>query len=475
MTLSDTDILAVRERRAQSSFVVDDLGDEVRKVLLGTNGYGSLTGLVRVIVPVPEEGVLRWLSAQVGGPRFYWKGRHENSSEIAAVGKALELSADDPHDLERLVADARTLLGPAATDARLFGGRAFDAEADRSSEWSAFPPVWFFLPRFELRRTQEGTSLICNLVLPRDRDRNAEVLDEISRLVPAPVHVEQTLPLPTTRTNVPDQRAWNAAVEKSLELFQQGSIGKVVLARKASFDFSDRLDAFALLERLRSETPGCFHFLIEIEPGVAFIGASPERLFRRSGRLLQSEAVAGTRPRGSSALDDERLYEELLMSKKDRLEHSIVEQSLRSVFDQVCSQVEMDARPSTMTLARGRHLYSRIRGTLDSPVTDAELIRMLHPTPAVGGHPTAEALAVIRRLESFDRGWYAAPVGWISEHESEFAVGIRAGLVRQDSLTLFSGAGVVSGSEPQAEWDEIEHKIGDFTNVLGLDLERSQY
>lgn len=103
------------------------------------------------------------------------------------------------------------------------------------------------------------------------------------------------------------------------------------------------------------------------------------------------------------------------------------------------------------------------------------MLLALHPTPAVGGYPTREALAAIRKLEPFERGWYAGPVGWMSRASSEFAVAIRSGLVRSDTLTLFSGAGIVSGSEPQAEWDEIEHKIGDFTNVLGLDLERAKY
>jgi menaquinone-specific isochorismate synthase len=100
-------------------------------------------------------------------------------------------------------------------------------------------------------------------------------------------------------------------------------------------------------------------------------------------------------------------------------------------------------------------------------VTDAEVLRALHPTPAVGGYPGVEALEEIRALEPFDRGWYAGPVGWIGADAAEFAVGIRSGLVRGNTLALFSGAGIVAGSAPEGEWAEIEQKIGDFTRMFG--------
>lgn len=95
-------------------------------------------------------------------------------------------------------------------------------------------------------------------------------------------------------------------------------------------------------------------------------------------------------------------------------------------------------------------------------------MRALHPTPAVGGCPTEPALTAIRELEHFDRGWYAGPVGWIGSHGAEFAVALRCGLVRNSALSLYSGAGIVDGSEPEDEWAEIEQKIDDFVKVFGL-------
>ena len=122
-----------------------------------------------------------------------------------------------------------------------------------------------------------------------------------------------------------------------------------------------------------------------------------------------------------------------------------------------------------MQLTHRSHLYARVSGTLQSDICDADLLRMLHPTPAVGGHPSREAIAAISALEPFDRGWYAGPIGWIGADAAEFAVGIRSGVLERNTLSLFSGAGILTGSTPEGEWQEIEQKICDFLEVLGVD------
>ena len=227
--------------------------------------------------------------------------------------------------------------------------------------------------------------------------------------------------------------------------------------------------ATLLLESLKDATPNCFHFYVEPESGVAFLGASPERLFSRDGSAVVSEAVAGTRPRGVSSEDDDGLRDDLLHSAKDRSEHAFVRIGIGEALAPLCEELEIDGDVAEMKLARGRHLRSRVRGTLKEGVTDAGLLEALHPTPAVGGHPRDGALEEIRDLEPFDRGWYAGPVGWIGAEASEFAVGIRSGLVRGRTLDLYSGAGIVAGSVPEEEWAEIEQKIDDFTGMFGLE------
>ena len=96
-------------------------------------------------------------------------------------------------------------------------------------------------------------------------------------------------------------------------------------------------------------------------------------------------------------------------------------------------------------------MQSRLQGRLLDEVTDAQLLSSLHPTPAVWTAPSS-IRTQINNLESFERGWYAGPVGYVSKQQSEFAVGIRSGVLERNSLTVYTGAGIVEGSDPDREW-----------------------
>ena len=277
------------------------------------------------------------------------------------------------------------------------------------------------------------------------------------------------MPLPTSRINAPEFDGWSRNIEAALADFEGGRLEKAVLARRVTLEFEEDVDSVQLAYELKHATPDCFHFYFEPEEGEAFIGASPERLFRREGNAIFSEAVAGTRPRGISEAEDQSLREELLNSEKDRSEHEYVRANIREALTPLCNKLEVEERASEMKLTRRRHMVSGVRGTLREGVSDAEVLEALHPTPAVGGYPKKAALEEIRALEPFDRGWYAGPVGWIGADSSEFAVGIRSGLVSGRKVFLYSGAGIVAGSTAEDEWAEIEQKIGDFTRIFGLE------
>ena len=446
------------------------LADRVARALssVGASVPETDERVVRLSVPVGKANPFWWLREQPLYPRLYWSGR-EDGICVAAVGVADGLEGDGPEGVAALRKRLLSLPVSDGTGARYFGGMRFDPSREPAGEWAAFGAYRFVLPRFELHSGGTGTTLVCNLVLPRDADRSEEILEGIEGLVFAEdAPTDGVLPEPVYRTDGPDIRGWRENVRAALSSFSEGCLGKVVLARRAEFGFDGVLDPPQLAERLEAVTPGCFHFYVEPEDGFAFLGASPERLFRREGRSVHSEAVAGTRPRGLSPADDADLRQELLRSEKDLSEHAYVRVGIEERLGPLCGELEVGEDVSEMRLARGRHLRSRVRGTLREGVTDADLLDALHPTPAVGGYPGDEALEEIRALEPFDRGLYAGPVGWIGAESSEFAVGIRSGLVRGRRLALFSGAGIVEGSVPDEEWAEIEQKIGDFTRVLGL-------
>jgi menaquinone-specific isochorismate synthase len=424
--------------------------------------------IVRLTVPAGRIDPFRWLSEQEMFPKVYWSGRGDRVG-IAAVGTADLREAgvsEGAGSLSKLLA---SLPDSGVSGARYYGGARFDPLGKPDEEWAAFGAYRFVLPRFELHAGETEKTLVCNLVLPRDTDYASKVVQEVEDLSLPEGISGALLPTPLLREDSPGLQGWRENVERALGALSERRLGKVVLARRAEFGFDGDLDPTLLLESLKAATPGCFHFYAEPEDGTAFLGASPERLFRRDGRLVESEAVAGTRPRGASSADDEGLRDDLLHSAKDRVEHTYVSKGIREALGPLCDELEIEDRVSEMKLARGRHLRSMVRGTLKEGVTDAWLLDAMHPTAAVGGYPRGEALEGIRALEPFDRGWYAGPVGWIGADASEFAVGIRSGLVRGQTLALFSGAGIVAGSVPDEEWAEIEQKIGDFTGMFGLE------
>ncbi|MFQ5631178.1 MAG: isochorismate synthase MenF, partial [bacterium] len=208
------------------------------------------------------------------------------------------------------------------------------------------------------------------------------------------------------------------------------------------------------------------YFYFQPEQHVAFLGGSIERLYSKENRMLKSEAIAGTRRRGRTTQEDKALAKDLLHCDKDLREHNFVVENIKENLEKLCHTVDIDDEITLLKLAQVQHLRCRLQGILADDISDAQILQTMHPTPAVGGSPTNKAIAAIKKLEPFDRGWYAAPIGWVSNEASEFVVGIRSGLVEGNKLALFSGAGIVKGSTPDGEWAEIENKIANFMKAI---------
>jgi menaquinone-specific isochorismate synthase len=448
----------------------DTLSDAVRIAFLRAD-EGEL--LVRVGVPVGRQDAFKWLEIQEGTDRVIWGGRHRRKVR-AMIGAASIVAGSGKENFRKNAGIISDVLNRSGDEMRYYGGLRFDPVSKADDVWSGFEDFRFVLPRFELHATGDRAQIYCNLIFPEDRERQADILRGISALRLPAEYSASILPLPIDRKDSPGRLNWIKRIRSVLGLFENGPLQKIVLARRVDFTFQSEISSLCLLKRLVNATPNCFHFHFESRDGGCFLGATPERLFYRNGRQIESEAVAGTRPRGENDAADEELRNSLLTSDKERREHAFVRDSITDILGSYCSSITIDREASEMRLARGRHLVSRISGVLEGDVFDSDLIDDLHPTPAVGGHPTSEALRRIGELEEFDRGWYAGPIGWFGRDSAEFAVALRCGIVRGNRLSLFSGAGIVKGSEPEAEWAEIEQKTDDFLNVLGLELKRTK-
>jgi menaquinone-specific isochorismate synthase len=158
---------------------------------------------------------------------------------------------------------------------------------------------------------------------------------------------------------------------------------------------------------------------------------------------------------------------DLLTSPKDDLEFSIVRENIREKLNGICDRVVVKPQKTVRKLARVQHLYSQLAGRLTKEDDEYKILAALHPTPAVCGLPAEEARLLIKEIESFDRGMYAGPIGFFGGEESEFAVGIRSALVEKGlGALIYAGTGIVAGSDPSSEWNELDLKISQFTKSI---------
>ncbi len=424
-------------------------------------------GLVRVETVIPTMDALGWLRAQeFSAARMYWADR-DGGDEVAGVGTADLLAGTSSDGVHELFEQLRGRLEAGETAARYFGGMRFSGKRASEEPWRDFGGGYrFVLPRFELSRRGPDSVLACQWL--RSADTIDTLLKDVDELVFPATEIAGAHPVATGREDLPDREGWQTAVAETLDLVSRDSVGKVVLARKSVFGFPADLDPIACMQALLPEAERCYRFCFALVPGRAFLGAPPERLYRREGRHILCDAIAGTRTRGNGVSLDRQLERDLMGSEKERREQDYVVQGIRESLAPLCSSLNAGAAPSVVKLRQCQHLMSSFEGTLRDGVGDAELLKALHPTPAVGGYPTDRALRQIEEQEPFDRGWYAGPVGWVGHDRAEFAVAIRSGLVDGSTLSVFAGAGIVAGSVPGEEWDELDYKISHFTQALNL-------
>ncbi|HCR29158.1 MAG TPA: isochorismate synthase [Opitutae bacterium] len=254
--------------------------------------------------------------------------------------------------------------------------------------------------------------------------------------------------------------AFIEAVGQALTEIREGAFEKIVLARSKNFRANQEFHPLEILNGLREQYPDCYAFSFANGEGQSFIGASPERLAKLEGNVLKVDALAGSAPRGSTATEDARLGSQLLSSEKDQREHQVVVDSIRRRLHNLGIEAAISGRPVLKRLSNVQHLYNEISADVSENLDVVQLLKELHPSPAVGGSPRSAACQRIKHYENFDRGLYAGPIGWVnSSFEGEFLVGIRSALVDEDLASLYAGVGIVKGSVPENEAVETDLKF----------------
>ncbi len=427
----------------------------------------SKNRIIRLEIKIDPIDLLSWISAQETKTKIYWSNR-DNTFEVAGVGLAYGLQGTNVIDYDAIFTELRKYLSAENKNIKFFGGIAFN-EKSIDKYWESFGSYRFILPMFEVLRKGDETFFACHLSSDAaKRDQLAATLKALDELKAhnASSHGFDELPIPLTRRDEPAREDWLKGLKNVLAALSTKALEKVVLARRSSFKFESALNPVAFLARLKEISSDCYHFCFQMDEGYAFIGASPERLYKREKNIISSEALAGTRPRGESVEEDEKLKNELLTSNKDRQEHLYVIDFIKKSFESLCSTISVDPNVGILPLQSGHHLLTTIEGSLKKDTDNATILETLHPTPAVAGIPSERALKVIANFEPFKRGWYAGPIGYVGYDVTEFAVAIRSGLLSKNDFLLYAGAGIVEGSIPQEEWNEIETKLSTFTKIF---------
>ncbi len=265
----------------------------------------------------------------------------------------------------------------------------------------------------------------------------------------------------------PSAAEYAGLVEAARARIRAGVIDKVVLARTLDVDAGRALDPAHLLWRLRAAEPGGYAFAAPTAMGV-LVGASPELLAEVSGRSLTVNPLAGSAPRHGDPGADRAAGGQLLHSDKDRHEHEVVVRAVAAALAPLCDELVHPDEPVLHATANVWHMATPFHGTLRSEVRSVlTVVAALHPTPAVGGHPTGAALATLRELEPFDRGSYGGPVGWVDANgDGAWAVALRCAELAGEHARLFAGAGIVAESDPAAEVQETDRKFQAFLDSL---------
>lgn len=407
---------------------------------------------------------------------FYWQNANQTLTFVG-LGHAQVLSSEeDEHRFKSISKQWQKLCEALIKEEKdkapvLFGGFSFDPKSAKDSEWNAFPTAYFVVPSFQLMSRDGETSISINLITASENavDEFEALRLERDRLIHvAQMNEFEPVAKPTVHSLVEiDKEQYMDAVGNVTAQIRQGEAEKVVIARSVQLNFEEEVSSVAALHNITNEQQESYHFGLQ-KDGQLFFGATPERLVEISNGRAYSACVAGSSRRGKSMEEDRMLGEALLADRKNREEHQYVVDMISAVFQEYCTDITMLNGPKLMKIRDIQHLFTPIEAKVEKDIDIFRFVESLHPTPALGGLPTNKSMEMIRNEEQMDRGYYAAPIGWIdTEGNGEFAVAIRSALLDGNRAYLYAGGGIVADSEVEKEYEETWVKFRPVLRALG--------
>ncbi len=406
---------------------------------------------VRQSIPLHPRALLRTIGAREG-----WLLETTEALRVGFGGTAFSIELSELDEPTNALAQLREheltgVAGRSGTGILAFASLPFDRDARGVLD----------VPRYCITQFRDGNAWLTSVEGASDYE------SLLAECVPADQETQDVRSI--TYQPTPEQYAHNVAL--AVEILRRKEIDKVVLARAVLGSVPEPIDPASVAQRLRQREPTCTIYSMPTSDQRRFVGASPELLARRVGSTISCYPLAGTIALPPNVAPDD--YQNwLLGSTKNLHEHGVLVDDLVTTLSQYYDDINADATPSIVTLRTIAHLGTRIEGhSTRGDVPDAlEVLRLLHPTAAVGGIPRRAAYELICRLEQHDRGHYAGPVGWLDANgDGEWWIGIRGVLVAGTEFEAWAGAGIVSESDPIAEREETRVKLAVALSSLLVD------
>lgn len=409
---------------------------------------------------------------------YYWEKPSENFS-MAAAGVINRIKTTGEQRFRHASDQGKSLLNKvyhiseikhSLASVHLLGGFSF-FDHNIGKEWREFGAGSFTLPEWLLVRKGDLTVLTITKKVDQYKDVSENVnafsscIKKLEKICDAGTYKTNADTSFNSRIKVPEKasdeyKKWVDSVENATDLIKADQFKKIVLARQLKIELHQPASATRILNQLRNQYPDCYTFMVSQDGETAFLGSTPERLASFHDRDIETEGLAGSISRGKTASEDAALEYRLRHSQKDLNEHAFVLDAIEENLQQYSDVFEHPVSPDVKKLSNVQHLYTPVHATIKDGVSRTEVLSKLHPTPAVGGYPRDAAMPFINKLEHFDRGWYAAPVGWINAHgNGEFVVAIRSGLLKNNEVRFYAGCGIVENSDPHREWEETNLKF----------------
>ena len=255
-------------------------------------------------------------------------------------------------------------------------------------------------------------------------------------------------------------------IAEAIQEIKENRFYKIVLSRRKEMRAKENWNALKVANTLRKLYPECYTFSLGNEKGVRWVGATPEQLFSLRKNEFETVALAGTTERHDDALQDASLGAALLQSPKNLSEQNIVHQYLHEKLEELGLHPQGE-EPVLLQLRNVQHIFSLLRCPVLTPLSPWKILETLHPTPALGGYPRGEVRAKIKTLETYERGLYGGGFAiFSSPHSGQAMVAIRCARLEKNIATLYAGAGIMSDSQPEDEFLEMENKFHAVENAL---------